>query len=119
MSRRNLIKKFMVIDNADTTTDPISEASDVSGVDFITYQLDIDPTVDANLIVSFSNDPILSEAVFTSLDFGMATTLVGATETAYLVHIENKGFKWTQIQIANNGGTGNTYAWITGAGRGA
>lgn len=119
MSRRHLIRKFQVLTDADSTTSPSSIATDVSGVDFITYQIDIDATVDSILKVYFSNDDQFNSATKTELDFAAALPIMGATDTSYTVHIENLGFKWFQLSFTDNAGTGLINAFITGSGRGA
>lgn len=120
MSRRQLIKKYRVLNGVDTTTNPTSQQTDVSGVDFITYELEIGSSVNAILSVQFCNDDIISSSsVFRPLDFQQTLSLVGASDAFGVVHISNQGFKWLRLAIANNGGTGNVTAHITGAGRGA
>lgn len=120
MGRRNLLNKFQVLNGQDTTTDPASSSTDISGSDSITYEIEIDPTVNASLEVKYCNDlRLTNQSVFKSLDFGQATTLVGATETDYLVHITNQAFRHLKLVISNNGGTGNVSAWVSGAVKGA
>ena len=119
MSRRSIIKKYQVLTSADSTTSPNSTQTDVSGIDLITYQLKLDPLVVADLVVSFSNDEVFNQSNITALNFSQTTSLIGSVETEYLVHIENQGFKWLQVQVVDNGGSGNVNAWIIGAGRGA
>jgi len=119
MSRRHLIRKFQVLTNSDSTTSPSSIATDVSGVDFITYQVECALASDCFLSVYFSNDDQFSSSNKTELDFGSPLVIIGATDTSYTIHIENLGFKWLQLSFTNNGGTGLLNAFITGAGRGA
>lgn len=119
MSRRHLIRKFQVLTDSDSTTSPDSIATDVSGVDFITYQIDVDATVDSILKVYFSNDDQFNSATKTELDFAAPLPILGASDTSYTVHIENLGFKWFQLSFTDNGGTGLINAFITGSGRGA
>lgn len=119
MSRRNIIKKFQVLTSANSTAVQSSEVTDVSAVDYITYQISVDATVNATLSVYFSNDTTFDASSAKSLNFGLSTPLNGASDTSYVVHIENKGFKWLQVRTTNNGGTGNISAWVTGTNRGA
>jgi hypothetical protein len=119
MGRRNIINKFQVMDAEDSTSDPVSTSTDVSGVDFITYQIEIDALVDATLEVYFCNDDSYSQANATQLDFGQPLTLDGATETNYTVQIRNMGFKNLAIKIVDVSGSGDVSAWITGTGVGA
>lgn len=119
MSRRHLIRKFQVLTDSDSTTSPNSIATDVSGVDFITYQIDCASSVNSFLKVYVSNDDQFNSSNKTELDFDTTLTIIGASDTSYTIHIENLGFKWLQLSFTNNGGTGLLNAFVTGAGRGA
>jgi hypothetical protein len=120
MSRRHLIKKYKVFDNADTTTNPESLITEIAQVDNITYQIIIDSTVDAEIQVKYCNDDFISgSSVFTDLDFGSPLMLDGSSDTDGLIHIQNKGFKFLRLSIVNNGGTGDITAFVTGTGIGA
>ena len=120
MSRRQVIKKYQLLDQADTTTNPESTHTDVQQVDFVTYELGLDATVTALLSVQYCNDErIDASSVFKDLDFSQTLTLDGSVDTDGIVHVENKGFKFLKLSITNNGGTGNVDAWITGLTRGA
>lgn len=120
MGRRTVLPKFQVITDADTETDPESEVSDVSSVDYITYQLELDSSVNALFEVQFCNDArIDGQSQFKTLNFNQATTLDGLSEADGLIHIENHGFKFMKLKIINNTGTGFMNAWITGTVRGA
>ena len=120
MSRRQIIKKYKVLDAVDTSTDPMSLQTDVSGVDFITYEIDLDSTVDATLKVEFCNDDFISSSsVFKELDFQQVLSLNGSVDAYGVVHIANQGFKWLRLAITNAGGTGLISAFISGSVRGA
>ena len=120
MGRRTQLPKYQVFSAVDTTTDPESTPTDVSGVDFITYEIELDNTVDADLAVQFCNDYTLSSSsIFKPIDFGQTTPLDGATNTQGMVHIENLGFKWMKLVVTDNAGSGDISAWITGTVRGA
>lgn len=119
MSRRSRIKQYQVLSAADTTTSPLSKETDISSVDFITYQIEIDPTVNANLNVYFCNSDIFDTTKKEQLDFGQATPLNGLADTKYMIPISNRGFKWLLLEVQNNGGNGNVSAWITGTVMGA
>lgn len=120
MSRRQIIKKYRVLDAADTITDPQSVQTDVSGVDFITYEIDIDSTVLADLYVQYCNDDFISDSsTFKDLDFEQTLALNGSNDSYGIVHISNQGFKWLKLYVLNQGGTGNVTAHITGTVRGA
>lgn len=119
MSRRHIIKEFQVLTNSDTTSDPQSTPSDISSVDFITYKAVIDNTVNAIARIYVCNKPIFDPSSLIELNFGSAMPMVGATETDYLFHIDNRGFKWMVLDIEDNGGAGNINAWVNGISRGA
>lgn len=116
MGRRSLLRKFQVLSSADSAADPTSEVTDVSSVDFITYQIEIANTVDAVLAVEFCND---DSGDYKELNFNQTLSLDGASETDYLVHVENKAFKNLRLAITNNGGTGSIDAWVSGSVKGA
>jgi hypothetical protein len=117
MSRRSILRDYQVFNNADSTTDPSSTQTDISGVDKIAYRLTIGASVNAVASVRVSNKEDKSNPF--TLNFGQSAVLVGASETEYLFTIENRGFKWMWIEVANNGGTGNIDGWVTGTTVGA
>jgi hypothetical protein len=119
MSRRSIIRKFQVFTDEDTATSPLSIPSDISGVDSITYQLSIASTVNALMEIHFSNDDKFDTSLTKILNFGQTTPLLGSAGEDYTVHISNKGFKWLQVRVIDNSGSGNINAWITGTVGGA
>lgn len=119
MGRRSQISKYQVLTDADSAANPVSTETDVSGVDFLIYQLEASVSVNALLYVYFTNERIFNPNDIEKLNFGQSTPLVGSIDNKYMVVIENKGFKWMQIVVENNGGTGNVNAWVTGTVRGA
>lgn len=120
MSRRSLLKKHQVLTNADSTLSPTSESTDISGIDFIQYQIEVDPDVVAEFEIQFCNDErIDSTSLWKPLDFAQATTLNGVDDSFAMVLIENRGFKHLRFVISANGGSGNINVWISGNVRGA
>ena len=119
MGRRSIIREFQVLTNSDSATNPDSTQTDVSSVDFITYRLAIDDSVNATVQVKFMNADQFDASQSEALSFGQTLSLVGATDQDCMIIIENKGFKWMYLDITNNAGTGNINAWITGTVRGA
>lgn len=119
MCRRNVLKKFQLFDAVDTTTNPQSNHTSVSQLDFVTYEIVIDSGVDAILKVLYCNDEVFNASNCRELDFNSVIALDSAIDTEYTLHIENPGFKWLLLEITNNGGTGDVSAWITGNVRGA
>lgn len=119
MGRRSIIREFQVLEDSDSATNPDSTHTDVSSVDFITYRLSVDASVSASAQVKFVNADTFDASQAKALNFGETLSLVGATDTDYMIEIENKGFKWMYLDITNNAGTGEINAWITGTTRGA
>ena len=119
MSRRNVLKKYQLFNSEDSTTNPISKETDVQQLDFVTYQISIGGSVNATLLVLFSNDERFDIANARELNFGAPIVLDGASEADYVLHIQNQGFKWLLLGISDNGGSGNISAWVTGNVRGA
>lgn len=117
MSRRHELNRYKAFTNADTTTDPASAETDISGLDKILYQVQIDPTVVATLSVmnSGGNKYDSNNAFPLPLDFQSNTDIVldGSIETDYLIRLDNYGLKWLRLELTNNAGTGNINAWIT------
>jgi hypothetical protein len=116
MGRRSIIKRFQVMSAEDSTSDPESSITDVSSVDFITYEITVGALVDATLEVQVRNE---ESASFKALNFNQTLTLDGSSDTDYMVHIENKGFKDLKLSITDNGGSGDISAWVSGTVRGA
>lgn len=120
MGRRNLLKKHPVLVNADSTVTQTSEYTDISGIDFIQYQIEIDATVSCGFEIQFCNDErIDSTSVWKPLDFSQVTSLNGAVDTSIMCLIENMGFKFFRISLTSGSGTGDVNAWISGNVRGA
>lgn len=120
MSRRHIISKFQLWNQEDSSTNPITEATDVSAVDFITYHLKVDSGVDGELAIYFCNDRQqfdINNAI--PLTFDPPMLINGAAETNYMIEIQNKGLKYLYVEFNDGGGTGNIDAWITGTGVGA
>jgi hypothetical protein len=120
MGRRLEIAKYQILADQDTTTNPESEPTDVSQCDNILYQLKVDSTVDGSVEVLFCNDRVLQTwSVFEPLDFGAPLTVVGSSDTDYMIEMNLKGIKFLKLKFTDNSGTGNISAWITGNSIGA
>lgn len=120
MGRRSILNKYQVLNAVDSTTNPESIETDISSVDYITYEFILDATVDADLSVQYCNDArITSASTFKDLNFGSTTPLDGSIDAGGIVHIKNMGLKWMKLVITNNGGTGNISAWVSGTVGGA
>jgi hypothetical protein len=119
MGRRSVLPKYQVFSNADSSTDPVSTETDIQGVDSVVYTIDVDPTVNATMNIKYCNDVRFDPDVSHSLNFEQVLSLNGSTDTSYQVVIENRGFKWTFIEVENSGGTGNINAWVSGTVKGA
>ena len=120
MSRRHIIPKFQLWNQVDSSTNPTTAATDVSSVDFITYHLTVDSGVSGELAIYFSNDRQqfdINNAV--PLNFDPPMLINGASESNYMIEIQNKGLKYLYLEFNDGGGSGNIDAWISGTGRGA
>lgn len=114
MSRRNILKRFQLFNQEDTTTDPQSDHTDISQLDNVTYELSIDNTVNANLDIYYCNTERFDQSQAEKLGFSSQIVLNGATDTKITIHIKNLGFKWLYLKLTDNGGSGNIDAFITG-----
>ena len=120
MGRRSLLKKHQVFTDADSTVVQTSEYTDISGVDFIQYQIEIASTVLCGFEIQFCNDErIESNSVWKPLDFAQVTSLNGADDTSVMCLIENMGLKFLRLALTGGLGTGSVNAWISGNVRGA
>ena len=120
MGRRTILPKFQVFKNVSTVGNPSSDITECTPVDRITYEVEIDPTVNAQLEVHYCNDPRISDSsLFKPISFNQPTPLDGSMNTQGMVHIQNLGFKHLRLVVLNNGGTGNIRAWVSGTVEGA
>lgn len=118
--RRKILNKHQVYSSADSSTNPSSLHTDISGIDNILYVVDIDSSVDGSLVVEqCGDDKIIPSSEFKSLNFGENIVLNSANDTEYTLSIKNQGFKWMRLSFNNNGGSGNINAWISGNSVGA
>jgi hypothetical protein len=115
---RKIIKPFQVYSSADSTTNPTSIITDVSGIDKIKYLITVAATVVGTLEVEFSEEEN-NPTTFYPLNFGTTLSINGASEMNYAALIDNYGFKWMRLSFTNNAGTGNINAWISGNSVGA
>lgn len=115
MSRRRILNKFQVLEGMDSSMSPVSEPTDVSGLDNITYLVEIDPSVDGEMLVEHCEDEKLSDSsVFKELNFGEQVILNSANDLDYTLQIKNAGFRHMRLSFVDNGGSGNINAWISG-----
>lgn len=120
MSRRSLLSKYQLLNAEDSASTLESISTDISGVDLITYQISCDSAVDSLLSVMCCNDVILSpSSIFVALNFSAILSINGAIDTEYFVTVQNQGFRHIKLSFANNGGTGNISAWVSGTSVGA
>lgn len=119
MSRRHTIRPYQVFSNADSTASPSGTFTDITGVDFITYLITVDPTVNCEMAVYFKRENKPGAASY-KLDFGEQIILDGSLDTEYTLKIENHGFQFMSLEFENDlGGTGNLNAWVSGTSVGA
>jgi len=114
MGRRNLLTKYQVFTNADSTTAEESEKTVIDQLDNIKYTIVIGASVDCEVEVQFSDDKITKDEVWRPLKFASALTLVGATDTEYTIIIKEAVSHKLRLFITNNAGTGTINAWISG-----
>lgn len=119
MGRRNILRPFKCFESVDSTTNPTSKITDISGLDNITHLIKIGPAVIGEIFVEFSIEDSQNPQVFDSLSFGEQLLLSGSAETVYTTKIQNHGFKWMRLRFQNNGGTGVINAFISGNSVGA
>lgn len=114
MGRRSILNPFQVFTGVDSTSNPISTITDITGLDNITHVITVDGTVNGEMFVEFSKDQGPTPQTFYPLSFGESLTIAGASEVAYMTKIQNHGFKWMRLRFANSGGSGSIDAWISG-----
>jgi hypothetical protein len=120
MSRKLRANKYLILDAVDSTNPITSTETGVKQLDTVLYEIDIDATVNAVLVVEGSTDQDNSTSkVFNELDFGAPLTLIGAADTKYQVLIRDNAFNFLRLSISNNGGTGDISAWVSGVSKGA
>lgn len=119
MGRRNLLTKFQVWDNLDSTTPAESRSTVVDGFDVVKYVLAVDPTVSGTIQVEFSDDQVSKDEVWKELDFKSPITIDGSIDTDYEIHIKEHVCHKLRLKFANAGGTGNVNAWISATSVGA
>lgn len=114
MGRRNILRPHQILTDADSTLDPISKNTDISGLDNITHLIKVDASVIGEIFVEFSLEESQDPQVFDPLSFGEPLALNGSVETVYSTKIQNHGFKWMRLRFENNSGTGLLNAYISG-----
>lgn len=121
MSRRNLLKKHQVFTNLNSASGGLSSFTDVSGLDKITYYMDVASGVRGEVKVTVINDERVNLGSPGSmiLNFQQTLTINGSTDPEYLITIENSGFKWMALDFIPAASTGNINAWISGTTVGA
>lgn len=119
MSRRNILNKYPVWINANSALVTNSSESTVDQLDYVKYVLKIDPTVNCEIAVEFSDDKNIQAPVWSVLDFNTPIILNGASETEYTLQIEKHSCFKMRLKIVSNSGTGLINAWITGNNVGA
>lgn len=113
--RRNELRQFQLWNDVDSTTNPSSIETDVSGIDNVTYLAQIDPAVVGQFLVRFCNDQFIKpDSIFRELNFGEPLAVNGTNDVNYTMKIENHGFKWMRLYFQNSAGSGNIDAWISG-----
>lgn len=109
MGRKHLLKNYPLWQAVDSTTNPISKETDVSNLDFISYDVLIDNTVKGDLIVQYSMD---GES-WNDLDFSTPNGVDGSIDTHYRFEIKSL-FNSLRLKFVNNLGSGDIHAVIHG-----
>ena len=109
MGRKHLLKNYPIWKEVDSATDPISDKTEVSNLDFISYDVFIENTVLGDLIVQYSMDG----EEWSDLDFSMPNGVDGSVETHHRIEIKSL-FNYLRLKFVNNGGTGLINAVIHG-----
>jgi hypothetical protein len=119
MSRKNTLRPYQVFNNADTTAAPSGIYTEVSGLDFITYLITVDSSVNCEMAVYFKKENRPGTTSY-KLDFGEQIIINGSLETEYTIKIQNHGFSFLSLEFENDlGGNGNLDAWVSGTTVGA
>lgn len=113
MSRRNILRPHTVFDESDSTSNPESKATDVSGLDNVTYLFAVDASVIGEMFIEFSLDDSNPQN-WHQLNFGESLVINGSTDTSYLAHIKNHGFKFLRSRFENDAGSGPITGIISG-----
>jgi spore coat protein U-like protein len=119
MSRRNVLNKYQVWNNLNSTSIIASQESTVDQLDIINYVIKIDPTVNCVIKVEFSGDKNSQTSAWYELDFNTPIILNGAVDTEYTIQIEKHSAFKIRLNAVSNSGTGLINAWITGNNLGA
>jgi hypothetical protein len=119
MSRRNVLNKYQVWNNLNSTSITASQESTVDQLDVINYIIKIDPSVNCVIKVEFTGDKNSQNPVWYQLDFNTPIVLNGAVDTEYTIQIEKHSAFKMRLNAVSNSGTGLINAWITGNNLGA
>lgn len=109
MGRKHLLKNYPLWKSVDSSTDPISEKTDVSNLDFISYDVFIESTVKGDLIVQYSQDG----EEWSDLDFSMPNAVDGSLDIHYRIEIKSL-FNHLRLKFVNDNGSGLISAVIHG-----
>jgi hypothetical protein len=119
MSRRNVLNKYQVWSNLNSTSITASQESTVDQLDVINYIIKIASSVNCIIKVEFSGDKNLQTPVWYELDFNTPIVLDGSVDTEYTIQIEKHSAYKIRLNAVSNSGTGLINAWITGNNLGA
>lgn len=109
MGRKHLLKNYPVWVNVDSATDPVSVSTEVSNLDFVSYDVFIENTVTGELIVQYSMD---GES-WSDIDFSMTNSVNGAADTHCRIEIKSL-FNHLRLKFINDSGSGLINAVIHG-----
>lgn len=109
MGRKHLLKNYPLWVDVDSSTDPVSERTEVSNLDFISYDVLIDPTVKGDLIVQYS----MNGDQWNDLDFSTPNYVDGSLGNHYRLEIKSL-FNFLRLKFENDSGAGLINAVIHG-----
>lgn len=119
MSRRNVLNKYQVWSNLNSTSITASQESTVDQLDVINYIIKIDSSVNCVIKVEFTGDKNSQTPAWYELDFNTPIVLDGSVDTEYTLQIEKHSAYKMRLNAVSNSGTGLINAWITGNNLGA
>lgn len=120
MGRKHILRKAVVMDNADIATNPTSNPTVVEQLDFFAYELSWDSiNISGQAFVEVNNDENLNaSSQWRRLDFG-ANIALDTTEDSHTILIRDVHFKRARLAYENTSGAGTLTVAIKGGTKGA
>lgn len=120
MGRKHILRKAVVMDAEDITTDPTSLETVVENLDFFSYDLSwVSANISGEAFVEVNSDENpTSSSVWTRLDLG-TTVGLNTTESDHTILVRDVHFKRARLAYENTSGTGTLSVAIKGGTKGA